>query len=88
LQEILKQPQYEPVSLEHQVIVLYAGTNGYADQVPLDRMRAWEQDLLRFMDTGYPEIGRKIAEEKRISDETERQLKEALEAFARSWVSA
>lgn len=88
LQEILKQPQYEPVSLEHQVIVLYAGTNGYADQVPLDRMRAWEQDLLRFMDTGYPEIGRKIAEEKRISEETERQLKEALEAFTRSWVNA
>lgn len=85
LQEILKQPQYEPVSLENQVIELYAGTNGYADHVAVDKMRAWETGLLRFIETGYPNIGKSIAQEKRITDETEAQLKEAIKAFNSSW---
>ncbi len=50
LQEILKQPQYEPMSLENQVMVIFAGTQGYADKVPLDRMRAWETALLRYLE--------------------------------------
>ena len=54
LQEILKQPQYEPMSLENQVIVIFAGTQGFADKVPLERMRAWEQAVLRFMETSHP----------------------------------
>ena len=78
LQEILKQPQYEPVSLENQVIAIYAGTNGYADEVELDRMREWEMTLVRFMASSYPEIGRTIVEEKRISDELEGSLKSSL----------
>ncbi len=85
LQEILKQGQYEPMSLEHQVIVIYAGVNGYADDVPLDRMKAWESALLRFMDTSYPEVGKAITEEKIISEQTEARLKEALDAFKASW---
>ncbi len=85
LQEILKQPQYEPVSLENQIMVIYAGTNGYADKVPLDRMRTWEQALLRFMETAHPEIGRDIAEKKRISDENMAALRSALEEFTATW---
>jgi F-type H+-transporting ATPase subunit alpha len=85
LQEILKQPQYEPVSLEHQVIIIYAGTNGYADQVQLDRMRAWENALVRFMDSAHPEIGNDIIERGRITEETESKLRDALAEFARIW---
>lgn len=85
LQEILKQPQYEPLSLESQVIVIFAGTRGFADNIPLERMRAWEGSLLRFMETSYPEIGRSIQEEKRINPETEEKLKQALEAFTSAW---
>jgi F-type H+-transporting ATPase subunit alpha len=85
LQEILKQPQYEPMSLENQVIVIFAGTQGFADKVPLDRMRAWESHLLRFMETSYPDIGRDIADKKRISDEIQPRLRAALEAFTSSW---
>ncbi len=85
LQEILKQPQYEPMSLEAEVIEIFAGTNGYADKVPLERMRAWELDLFRYMDTSHPEIGRAIAEEKRISPETEKALRAALETFMATW---
>ncbi|MBN1146884.1 MAG: F0F1 ATP synthase subunit alpha [Anaerolineales bacterium] len=85
LQEILKQPQYEPMSLENQVTVIYAGTHGYADKVPLDRMRAWEVALLRFMETSHPEIGKDIAEKKRIVEETEQALRAALDAFTSTW---
>ncbi|HSQ27827.1 MAG TPA: F0F1 ATP synthase subunit alpha [Anaerolineales bacterium] len=85
LQEILKQPQYEPMSLENMVMVIYAGTQGYADKVPLDRMRAWETSLLRFMETSYPEIGKDIAEKKRLTDETQASLKSALDAFGNTW---
>ncbi|MFZ6029692.1 MAG: F0F1 ATP synthase subunit alpha [Chloroflexota bacterium] len=85
MQEILKQPQYAPMSLEDMVMVIFAGGNGYADQVPLERMREWEAALLRYLATSYPEIGRSIAEEKRISDETREALIEALENFKASW---
>ena len=85
LQEILKQPQYQTLSLENQVIEIYAGTHGYADNVPLERMRRWETSLIRYMETSRPEIGKSITEEKRITPETEGQLKEALEAFMSSW---
>jgi F-type H+-transporting ATPase subunit alpha len=85
LQEILKQPQYAPVSLEHQVIVIFAGTRGFADRVPLDDMRRWENELLRYMDTSHPEIGRDIAEKGRITEETENALESALQAFSNSW---
>ncbi len=85
LQEILKQPQYEPMSLESQIIVIFAGTQGFADKVPLDRMRAWEVALLRFMETSHPEIGKDIAEKKRITDETMPALRSALGEFTNTW---
>jgi F-type H+-transporting ATPase subunit alpha len=85
LQEILKQPQYETMDLEDMVIELYAGTQGFADEIPLDRMREWEASLLRFMDSSYPEIGRDIAEKKRITDENMKSLRAALEEFTRGW---
>jgi F-type H+-transporting ATPase subunit alpha len=86
LQEILKQPQYEPMSLENQVIVLFAGVNGFADQVPVERVKAWEAALLRYMESSHPEIGRDIAEKKMITPETEARLREALQAFSNTWL--
>lgn len=85
MQEILKQPQYSPMSLENQVIVLFAGTNGYADAVPVEKMRQWEIDLIRYMGTTYPEIGRNIEAENRITDENRAALVKALDAFKVSW---
>ncbi len=86
LQEILKQPQYEPISLANQVMTIYAGTNGFADEVPLDRMPEWEGALTRYMESSHPEIGRAIDEQGRLSDETEEQLKAALESFRSTWM--
>lgn len=85
LQEILKQPQYEPVPLEHQIVLIYAGTNGYADDIPLDRMREWEQALIRYFETSQSDILKDIVEKKRITDETDAKLKEALKAFRTTW---
>lgn len=85
LQEILKQPQYEPMSMESQVMVIFAGTQGYADKVSLERMRAWETSLLYFLETSYPEIGKDIAEKKRITDENMEKLRSALDAFNSTW---
>jgi F-type H+-transporting ATPase subunit alpha len=82
LQEILKQPQYEPMPLEQQVLVIFAGTQGFAEKVPLDQMKTWETALLRFMDNSYPEIGKDIAEKKIITDETRQKLTTALDAFS------
>ena len=85
LQEILKQSQYQPMSLENQVIEIFASTRGYADGVALDRMKAWESALLRFMETSHPDVGKAITEEKRITPVTEERLAQALDAFMASW---
>lgn len=85
MQEILKQPQYSPVSLEEMVIVIYAGINGYADKVPVENIKAWETTLFRYMNTTYPDICRFIAENKIISKDIESLLRQALDAFAASW---
>ena len=85
LQEILKQSQYQPMSLENQVIEIFAGTRGYSDGVALDRMKAWEGALLRYMETSHPDLGKSITDEKRITPETEERLKQALDAFVASW---
>ena len=85
LQEILKQPQYEPQSLAEEVIILFAGTNGYADLIPVDKMRQWEVQLLRFIESSYAEIGRDIVERKMITPENEKPLRQAIQAFNTSF---
>jgi F-type H+-transporting ATPase subunit alpha len=85
LQELLKQPQYQPLDLEHQIVAIFAGTQGYADSIPVDRISNWERSLLRSMDSSHPDILRDIAEKKKITAETETALREALEAFNRVW---
>jgi F-type H+-transporting ATPase subunit alpha len=85
LQEILKQSQYEPMSLAHQVIILFAGTNGYADEIPIDQMESWKDGVLRYLDTSHSELGKDIAEKKRVTDETEAALNEAIKTFNSTW---
>ncbi len=85
LQEILKQPQYDPMSLEDQVIVLYAAVNGLADEISVEQIKAWQTGLLRYMEVSNPEIGRNIGERKMITPENEVKLKAAIEAFNSTW---
>jgi F-type H+-transporting ATPase subunit alpha len=85
LQEILKQPQYQPLSMEDQVIEIFAGTHGYADNVSLEQMGRWESSMLRYIETSHPEISKAIVEEKRISPEIEENLEQALASFMSTW---
>jgi F-type H+-transporting ATPase subunit alpha len=85
MQEILKQPQYSPMVLPDQVIVMFAGTNGYADGIPLEKMSQWQADLLKFMNSSYPDVGRDLDEKKMITDGNRANLTKALDAFLHSW---
>ncbi len=87
LTEILKQPQYRPVPIEEQVIIIYAGTHGYCDAVAVDDISAYEQSMLTFMRTQHPEIGADITEQGKVTPETEEKLRAALDEFNQSWVS-
>ncbi len=85
LQEILKQPQFSPVSLEKQVMIIWCGTNGHLDDVPVADVGRWEQELLRFVDANHPQIGEQIARDKTFSEEAQAPLTEAVEAFKKTW---
>jgi F-type H+-transporting ATPase subunit alpha len=79
--EVLKQPQYSPMSLGKEVMILYAVTNGYLDDVPVDKVIAWEGNFHRFMETNHPELEQKINDDKEIKTETEEALKAAIQEF-------
>jgi F-type H+-transporting ATPase subunit alpha len=81
LTEILKQPQYEPMPLDQQVMIIFAATNGFLDDVPVDKVRAWEADFGRFMATQRPDLGRTIMNEKTLSEKTAQDLRDAITAF-------
>ncbi len=85
LQEILKQSQYQPVNLASQVIAIYAGTRGFTDTVPVDRVKEYESAMLRYIETSHPEIFKTIAEQKVLSEDTETKLRAALNAFNSTW---
>lgn len=81
LVEVLKQPQFKPLSLEKQVSIIYAGTKGYLDNFPLDTIAKYEAGLYYFLEARYADLLAKIAEEKKISEESEAKLNEALKAY-------
>jgi F-type H+-transporting ATPase subunit alpha len=85
LTEILKQPQYEPMPLDQQVMIIFAATNGFLDDVPVEKIRAWEEAFHRFMASRYPDIGRTIMNEKALSNETIERLKAAILDFKAQW---
>jgi len=82
--ELLKQNQYEPMSIGQQVIVIFTGTTGYVDDVPVEAVRAFERELLRYLATSHPEIEQTIARDKDLSEETEKALRAAIEDFRKT----
>ena len=81
IKEILKQPQYQPMPVQYQVIIIYAATNKYLLDVAVEDIIRFEKEFFEFLDTKYPEIPNAIAEEKQISDDTDAKLKKAIEEF-------
>jgi F-type H+-transporting ATPase subunit alpha len=82
LREILKQPQFSPVPVANQIVVIYAATKGYADQTKLSDMAEWEKELIRYVENSHPDLISAIMEEKQITEKIEAQLKSALEGFS------
>jgi len=82
LREVLKQPQFSPVPVANQIVVIYAATNGYADEVQLDDMARWENELTRYIESSHPDLLSAIMEEKQLTDKIEESLKSALEGFS------
>ncbi|MGQ9498372.1 MAG: F0F1 ATP synthase subunit alpha [Desulfotomaculales bacterium] len=87
LQEILKQDQYQPMPVEEQIMIIYAGVNGYLDSLPKDQVRDFEVQFLEYMRREKPEIGVAIREAKEITAETEEKLKAAVAEFKESFVA-
>jgi F-type H+-transporting ATPase subunit alpha len=85
--EVLKQPQYVPMAVEEQIEIIYTVVNGYLDDVPLDRVKDFEEEFLQYMRVRHPEIGEAIASEREISEKTEVSLKEAIEDFKRTFLA-
>jgi F-type H+-transporting ATPase subunit alpha len=81
LMEILKQPQYAPIPVEHQVMIIYAATNRYLADVPVEEIKDFEKELYDFMDTQHPEIGKEIKTSGKLEAETEEKLKAAILKF-------
>ncbi len=81
LVEILKQPQYQPLPVEKQVCILFAGTRGFLDEMPLEVLAQYEKELYEFIGSRYPEIYQEIKEKKEISPELEEKMKKALSEF-------
>jgi F-type H+-transporting ATPase subunit alpha len=84
--EILKQPLYVPVPMEKQVTILYAAINGYLDDVGLDKVRDFETNFHKYMDTAHPEVASAIAREKDLSQATEEALKSAIREFKQTYL--
>src|SRR5204863_3333797 len=76
--ELLKQNQYEPMPIAQQVIVLFAGTNGYLDDVAVEDVQAFQKELLRFLSSSHPDIERAIAKDKAVSEQNEKALRSAI----------
>jgi F-type H+/Na+-transporting ATPase subunit alpha len=85
LTELLKQSQFSPLKMEEQVVVIYAGVNGYLDPIPVERVRAFEEGLLGLMRTQHPDILTAIRDSRDLDDATGAQLKAAIDEYANTF---
>ncbi len=85
IKEILKQPQYAPMPVQYQVIIIYAATNKYLLDIPVADITRFEKEFFEYLDTKYPDVPKAIADEKVISEATEENLKKALDGFKKEF---
>jgi len=82
LVQILKQPQYKPLSVEKQILVIFASTNGYVDSYPVEALERYEEELLQFVESRHPAVLAGIREQKKITDELEEKITKVLDEFS------
>ena len=81
LVELLKQGQYEPLSVERQILIIYAGTNGFVDELPLTALKKYEQELYSFIESKHPDIFADILKKRELDNDLRAKLNKALEEF-------
>jgi F-type H+-transporting ATPase subunit alpha len=86
--ELLKQDQYLPVAVERQVLVVFAGTNGYTDKLPVDSLKEYEHELRRYVDDKHPDIWEDLRKTRDIGDELKQKIERALKAFGKRFVAS
>jgi F-type H+/Na+-transporting ATPase subunit alpha len=85
LTEILKQPQYQPMDVEKQVLVIWSATNGHTDDIPVEQIKRFEADLLNFVENSHPGLLNSIREKQTITDDIKKDLTQALQDFKGMW---
>ena len=85
IMEMLKQPQYKPMPVEYQVIIIYAVTKKYVIDIPVDKILDFQEGLFEFIDTKYPQIPESIKETKELTEENEKLLVSAIEEFKKTF---
>lgn len=85
LVEILKQPQYQPLPMEKQVTIIFAGTKGFLDKLPINTLRDYEQDLYNYVESNAPFIFEELREQQKISPELEEKMKQVLTTFGETF---
>jgi F-type H+/Na+-transporting ATPase subunit alpha len=88
LTELLKQGQYVPQPVEQQVVIIYAGTQGFTDKIPVESLKQYEQELFRYLEDKHAQTVQDIREKKEITDETKKKLDKALKKFTERFVSS
>ena len=81
LVELLKQDQYQPLTVEKQILIIYAGTNGFVDDLPLNALKKFEQELYSFIDSKYPDIYADILKKRELDGDLRAKMNKALEEF-------
>ena len=85
LVEVLKQPQYKPMDVEKQVLVIWAASNGHVDDIPVEDVQRFESELLNFVENSHPGVLQKIREQKSLTDEIKSDLTQVLNDFKDRW---
>ncbi|HTG02198.1 MAG TPA: F0F1 ATP synthase subunit alpha [Nitrospirota bacterium] len=85
LTELLKQDQYSPMSVEQQILVIFAGTNGFVDDIPNNAVKKFEQELLRFATSKYADLLKDVAAKRQLDDDLKSRLKAAIEEFKKTF---
>ena len=85
MERLGQKPQYQPVALEHETAVIFAGTSGLADKIEIERMTEWEAALFRYMDSSQGDLLKEIRTKKALSDELKDRLKNAIQSFNSTW---
>ncbi len=87
LMELLKQPQYQPIRLDHEVFLIYAGTRGYLDNVEVRQVQRGKAEFARFMDTAHSQVGKTILETGGWNDQIEEAVKQGIIDFNNTWTN-